>query len=82
MQRALKPLKEGYSGPVALFSGNEEGGYAFLMAGDGVDWKPFLTELRTRGGKGGGGKDRVQGRIFCAERELRPLFHEIVKNQS
>lgn len=78
LQRAVKPLKELFSGVVALFSGDDESGYAFLMFGDSVDWKPFLAELRTRGGKGGGGKDRVQGRIFCAEQELTPLFHDFV----
>ena len=78
LQRAVKPLKELFSGVVALFSGDDESGYAVLMFGDGVDWKPFLAELRTRGGKGGGGKDRVQGRIFCAEQELTPLFHDFV----
>jgi len=78
LQRAVKPLREAYSGLIALFSGDDDGGYSFLLVGDGVDWKPFLTELRARGGKGGGGKDRVQGRIFCAGQELKPLLHDFV----
>ena len=82
LQRAVKPLKELFSGVVALFAGDEESGYAFLMFGDGVDWKPFLAELRTRGGKGGGGKDRVQGRLLCRAKELHTIFHDFVIKQN
>ena len=82
LQRAVKPLKELFSGVVALFSGDDESGYAFLMFGDGVDWKPFLAELRTRGGKGGGGKDRVQGRLLCRAKELHTIFHDFVIKQN
>ena len=82
LQRAVKPLKELFSGVVALFSGDDESGYAFLMFGDSVDWKPFLAELRTRGGKGGGGKDRVQGRLLCREKELHTIFHDFVIKQN
>lgn len=82
LQRAVKPLKELFSGVVALFSGDDENGYAFLMFGDGVDWKPFLAELRTRGGKGGGGKDRVQGRLLCRAKELHTIFHDFVIKQN
>ena len=81
-QRAVKPLKELFSGVVALFSGDDESGYAFLMFGDDVDWKPFLAELRTRGGKGGGGKDRVQGRLLCRAKELHTIFHDFVIKQN
>ena len=82
LQRAVKPLKELFSGVVALFAGDDENGYAFLMFGDGVDWKPFLAELRTRGGKGGGGKDRVQGRLLCRAKELHTIFHDFVIKQN
>ena len=82
LQRAVKPLKELFSGVVALFSGDDESGYAFLMFGDSVDWKPFLAELRTRGGKGGGGKDRVQGRLLCRAKELHTIFHDFVIKQN
>lgn len=82
LQRAVKPLKELFSGVVALFSGDDENGYAFLMFGDGVDWKPFLAELRTRGGKGGGGKDRVQGRLLCRAKDLHTIFHDFVIKQN
>ena len=82
LQRAVKPLKELFSGVVALFSGDDESGYAFLMFGDGVDWKLFLAELRTRGGKGGGGKDRVQGRLLCRAKELHTIFHDFVIKQN
>jgi len=34
-----------------------------------------------RGGKGGGGKDRIQGRIFCKATEIPALFHDFVKNE-
>ena len=78
----MKPLKELFSGVVALFSGDDESGYAFLMFGDSVDWKPFLAELRTRGGKGGGGKDRVQGRLLCRAKELHTIFHDFVIKQN
>lgn len=81
LQRALKPLRERFSGVLGLFSGAEETGYAFLLSGDGVDWKPFLAELRAHGGKGGGGKDRIQGRIFCKATEIPALFHDFVKNE-
>ena len=82
LQRAVKPLKELFSGVVALFAGDDESGYAFLMLGDGVDWKPFLAELRARGGKGGGGKDRVQGRLLCRAKELHTIFHDFVIKQN
>ena len=82
LQRAVKPLKELFSGVVALFAGDDENGYAFLMFGDGVDWKPFLAELRTRGGKGGGGKDRVQGRLLCRAKDLHTIFHDFVIKQN
>lgn len=82
LQRAVKPLKELFSGVVALFSGDDESGYAFLMFGDSGDWKPFLAELRTRGGKGGGGKDRVQGRLLCRAKELHTIFHDFVIKQN
>ena len=82
LQRAVKPLKELFSGVVALFSGDDESGYAFLMFGDSVDWKPFLAELRTRGGKGGGGKDRVQGRLLCRAKELHTIVHDFVIKQN
>lgn len=82
LQRAVKPLKELFSGVVALFAGDDESGYAFLMFGDGVDWKPFLAELRARGGKGGGGKDRVQGRLLCRAKELHTIFHDFVIKQN
>ena len=82
LQRAVKPLKELFSGVVALFSGDDESGYAFLMFGDSVDLKPFLAELRTRGGKGGGGKDRVQGRLLCRAKELHTIFHDFVIKQN
>ncbi|WP_315322596.1 alanyl-tRNA editing protein [Stomatobaculum longum] len=81
LQRALKPLRERFHSVIGLFSGAEETGYAFLLSGDGVDWKPFLAELRAHGGKGGGGKDRIQGRIFCKATEIPALFHDFVKNE-
>lgn len=81
LQRALKPLRERFAGIIGLFSGAEETGYTFLLSGDGVDWKPFLAELRARGGKGGGGKDRIQGRIFCKATEIPALFHNFVKSE-
>ena len=81
LQRALKPLRERFSGIIGLFSGEEETGYAFLLSGDGVDREPFLAEIRARGGKGGGGKDRIQGRIFCKATEIPALFHNFVKNE-
>nr|WP_315434394.1 alanyl-tRNA editing protein [uncultured Stomatobaculum sp.] len=82
LQRAVNPLKELFSGVVALFSGDEESGYAFLMFGAHADWKPFLAELRARGGKGGGGKDRVQGRLLCRAKELHTIFHDFVIKQN
>ena len=81
LQRALKPLRERFAGIIGLFSGAEETGYTFLLSGDGVDWKPFLAELRAHGGKGGGGKDRIQGRIFCKPTEIPALFHNFVKSE-
>ena len=81
LQRALKPLRERFAGIIGLFSGEEETGYTFLLSGDGVDWKPFLAELRAHGGKGGGGKDRMQGRIFCKPTEIPILFHNFVKSE-
>lgn len=81
LQRALKPLRERFHSVIGLFSGAEETGYAFLLSGDGVDWKPFLAELRAHGGKGGGGKNRIQGRIFCKATEIPALFHDFVKNE-
>ena len=81
LQRALKPLRERFAGIIGLFSGAEETGYTFLLSGDRVDWKPFLAELRAHGGKGGGGKDRIQGRIFCKPTEIPALFHNFVKSE-
>jgi len=81
LQRALKPLRERFHSVIGLFSGAEETGYAFLLSGDGVDRESFLAELRAHGGKGGGGKDRIQGRIFCKATEIPALFHDFVKNE-
>ena len=78
LQRAQKLLREHFAGVIGLFSGEEKTGYAFLLSGDGVDWNPFLVEIRSRGGKGGGGKDRIQGRLFCKEAEILALFHNFV----
>lgn len=56
-------------------------GYAFLLSGDGVDWESFLAEIRSHGGEGGGGKDRVRGHTFCKATEIPTLFHDFVKSE-
>lgn len=55
----------------ALFAGNDEIGYTFLMGSNTIDLRPFSKAMTTAlGGKGGGSATMVQGTLTAKRNEI------------
>lgn len=55
----------------ALFAGNDESGYTFLMGSNTIDLRPFSKAMTTAlGGKGGGSATMVQGTLTAKRNEI------------
>lgn len=55
----------------ALFAGNDESGYTFLMGSNTIDLRPFSKAMTTAlGGKGGGSATMVQGTLTAKRAEI------------
>ncbi len=59
----------------ALFAGNDESGYTFLIGSQTVDLRPFSKAMTaTLGGKGGGSATMVQGTLTAKRSEIEEYF--------
>lgn len=60
----------------ALFAGNDETGYTFLMGSNTVDLRPFSRAMTSAlGGKGGGSATMVQGTLTAKRAEIEEYFN-------
>ena len=60
----------------ALFAGDDEKGYAFLMGSQSIDLRPFSkTMTATLGGKGGGSTTMVQGTLSTTRAKIEEYFN-------
>ena len=61
----------------ALFAGDDQSGYAFLIACQQGDLRSFAKELTSAlGGKGGGSPTMVQGSLTATRREIEEYFQD------
>lgn len=60
---------------IAIFSENDNGGYSFLIASNGVDVKGTFSRMKERFDcKGGGRVTSVQGSLVCGFEEFKGVF--------
>lgn len=63
---------------MAVFSGNEEQGYAFAIASESVKLRALSKDINIRlNGRGGGRDEMLQGRVVAGENEIRKYFAEL-----
>lgn len=59
----------------ALFAGDDQKGYSFLMGSKSIDLRPFAKAMTaTLGGKGGGSATMVQGTLTATRAEIEEYF--------
>ena len=60
----------------ALFAGNDESGYTFLIGSGSIDLRPFSKAMTAAlGGKGGGSATMVQGTLTAKRAEIEEYFN-------
>ena len=73
MKRYVENLKENF-GLVAVFSGNEEQGYRYMISSKSPDFQPLVKNMNaTLSGKGGG-KEVAGGHVSAKEAQIRDFL--------
>lgn len=73
-RRFVDEGKKKCSGICAIFVGNDETGYRYILGSENVDLKAYSKAFHeTLGGKGGGKGEMVQGTVPASEAEVRAL---------
>ena len=75
IRNAVNELCKHYPGYCAVFSGNDETGYHFIIGSATKDCREAATVLRgALGAKGGGTAPMVQGSVVATEENIRKTF--------
>jgi len=78
VRNAINELVLKYDGYVAVFAGNDQDGYRFIIGSAKLDCRQLANVLRQNiQAKGGGSAPMIQGTIPAAEAEIRQLFNTI-----
>lgn len=73
-RRFVDEGKNKCSGICAIFVGNDENGYRYILGSENVDLKAYSKAFHEAlGGKGGGKGEMVQGTVPASEAEVRAL---------
>lgn len=72
VRRFVDETKEVCQGICAVFVGNDDQGYRYVMGSDTVDMKKYVKTMNENlQGKGGGSRQMVQGALHTEEAEIR-----------
>lgn len=72
VRRFVDETKELCQGICAVFVGNDDQGYRYVMGSDTVDMKEYVKTMNENlQGKGGGSRQMVQGALHTEEAEIR-----------
>ena len=75
LRNAVNQLSEIYSGYCAIFSGNEETGYQFIVGSNQKDCNELAKNFRTAfGAKCGGNNTMIQGSITADKNHILTQF--------
>lgn len=77
LRYAMDEAEQYFSGTVALFFGDEENGYRYILENRESDLAEMHNAFRAAcGAKGGGSPRSVTGSVRCTEQEIRQFFKE------
>ena len=75
IRNTVNKLVENYSGYCAVFSGDEETGYSFIVGSKSKDCKELAQILRTElGAKCGGNTPMIQGSVNATQNKIQTIF--------
>ena len=75
IRNTVNKLVENYSGYCAVFSGDEETGYSFIVGSKNKDCKELAQILRTElGAKCGGNTPMIQGSVTAIKEKIQTFF--------
>ena len=75
----VNKLVEKYSGVSAVFTGNDENGYSFIIGSKNVDCNKIAAALRNKLEARGGGKPvMVQGSVKASREEIEKVLDEVI----
>ncbi len=75
MRNLVNDMVDKHPGICAVFSGNDESGYQFILGSQSRDCRQIANELReTFYAKGGGSDKMVQGNVEASEDAIRTFF--------
>lgn len=73
-------LLEKEVGLAAVFAGNDEKGYRYVIGSRSLDVRELVKQLnQTLNGRGGGKKEMVQGSASCTRKEAEEFFRQLDK---
>ena len=76
IRNTVNQLSERYTGYCAVFSGNEETGYQFIIGSSQKDCRALAQTLReTFGAKGGGSTSMIQGSVAASKERIETLWN-------
>ena len=62
----------------AVFSGNDETGYRYIIGSRSMDMRSFAKAFnQSLNGRGGGSGEMIQGTVFAAEQEIKEYMNGI-----
>lgn len=75
IRNTVNALCKRYPGYCAVFSGNDDTGYRYIVGSASLDCREFARLLKEKfGAKGGGTAPMIQGSITASQNELQLLF--------
>lgn len=75
MREGVNALVEKHDGLCAIFSGNDEDGYSFVIGSKTRDCKAIVAGLsELLGAKGGGSKQMAQGSVSCSRSQIEGVL--------
>ena len=78
VRNAINELVLKYTGYVAVFAGNNEEGYRFIIGSSQQDCRQLANTMRqTLQAKGGGSAPMIQGTVVASEDDIRQLLNSL-----
>ena len=75
LRELVNGAKQKCGGICAVFAGDDEGGYKYIISSTSVDLKPIIKEINAAiGGRGGGSGEMIQGSCTAKREDIEKYF--------